>query len=137
VITAVFRWSDGEADSIAGMYEPGNRCCQRRLILDTGCSCRWSTASLLNSQAATMAALVVLTGCLPGHAEPSGDLWPPDAQTDGMIDEHRKFRFCRLPREAGALDALEHLGWRQPRNVLPVPLAVLLAPGAVALAAYA
>jgi hypothetical protein len=27
----------------------------------------------------TVAAMVVLTGCLSGHAKLGGDLWPPDA----------------------------------------------------------
>jgi hypothetical protein len=34
-----------------------------------------------------------------------------------MIDEHRKFRFCRLPREAGA-ECAQAPGVEQPRNVL-------------------
>jgi hypothetical protein len=33
-----------------------------------------------------MAALVVLAGRLPGHAQPGGDLRPPDAETDGLVD---------------------------------------------------
>ena len=33
-----------------------------------------------------MAALVVLTGRLPGYAEPGGNLWPPDAQADSLLD---------------------------------------------------
>jgi hypothetical protein len=57
-----------------------------------------------------VAALVVLAGRLPGHAEPGGDFWPPDAQADGVVDEHRELRRCRLPREPDALDPLQHLG---------------------------
>jgi predicted DNA-binding transcriptional regulator AlpA len=30
-----FRWSEGEPGSVAGLDQPGNRCCQRHLILDT------------------------------------------------------------------------------------------------------
>jgi hypothetical protein len=65
-----------------------------------------------------MAAPVMLTGRLPGHTQPGGDLWPPDAQVDGVVDEHREFRLCRLPREPGAPDPLQHLGWRQLGNPL-------------------
>jgi hypothetical protein len=36
--------------------------------------------------AATMAALVLLSGRLSGHAQPGGDLRPPDALTDGLVD---------------------------------------------------
>jgi len=36
-----------------------------------------------------MAALVLLTGCLPGHAEMGGDLRPADSLADGSVDEHR------------------------------------------------
>jgi hypothetical protein len=64
--------------------------------------------------AVTMAAQVVLAGCLPGHPEPGGDLWPPDAQADRLIHQHREFGFCLLPGESGAFDPLQHLGWRQP-----------------------
>lgn len=39
--------------------------------------------------AAEMAALVLLTGCLPGHAELGGDLRPAEALADGSVDEHR------------------------------------------------
>ena len=81
-----FRWSDGESGSVAGLPEPGNRCCQRHLILDTGCCCRWSAVSILNGHAGTMAALVVLAGRLPAHIQPGGDLWPPDAQADSLVD---------------------------------------------------
>jgi hypothetical protein len=105
-----FRWSGGELGSAAGLYEPGNRCCQRHLILDTGCSCRWSAASILNSHAATMAALVVLTGRLSGHTQPGGDLWPPDAQADSLVDQLRECRFCSPLRNPGALNLLQHLG---------------------------
>ena len=41
-----------------------------------------------------MAALVVLTGCLPGHTQPGCGLWPPDAQANGLIDQLGERRFC-------------------------------------------
>ncbi len=45
---------------------------------------------ILMAGAVAMAALVVLAGRLPGHAEPGGDLRPPDAQADTVVDEHRE-----------------------------------------------
>jgi len=65
-----------------------------------------------------VAALVVLAGRLPGHFEPDGDLWPPDAQADGMVDEHREFRLGFVASESGTLDPREHLGCRQVGNAL-------------------
>jgi hypothetical protein len=41
---------------------------------------------MLRGNAAAMTALVALTGCLPGYAEPGGNLWPPDAQADSLLD---------------------------------------------------
>jgi hypothetical protein len=65
-----------------------------------------------------VATLVVLAGRLPGHAEPGRDFWPPDAQADGVVDEHRELGLCRIPREPEAFDPLQHLGRRQLRNSL-------------------
>lgn len=44
----------------------------------------------------TVAALVVLAGCLPGHTQPCSDLRPADTQADSLIDQLREFRL-RLP----------------------------------------
>jgi hypothetical protein len=44
-----------------------------------------------------VAALVVLAGRLPGHAEPGGDFWPPDARADGVVNERREPGLCRFP----------------------------------------
>ncbi len=64
--------------------------------------------------AVAVAALVLLTGRLPGHAEPGGNLWPANAQVDGVIDQHRKV-CLRLPlRDPSALDQLQHLGRGHP-----------------------
>src|SRR5438876_5634986 len=104
--------------SAADLDESGNRCCQCHLILDTDCSCRWSAASILNSHAATMAALVVLTGRLPGHTQPSGDLWPPNAQANSLVNQLRECRFCPPLCNLGALDLLQHLGGRHPGSRL-------------------
>jgi len=68
--------------------------------------------------AVAVSALVVLAGRLPGHFEPDGDLWPPDAQADGMVDEHREFRLGFVASESGTLDPREHLGCRQVGNAL-------------------
>ena len=59
-----------------------------------------------------MAALVVLTGSLPGHTQPCGDLWPSDAQANSLVDQLRKCRFCPPLRNPGALDLLQQLGGR-------------------------
>ena len=53
-----------------------------------------------------MAALVVLTGRLPSHTQPGGDLWPPDAQANSLVYQLRERRFCSLLRNPGALDLL-------------------------------
>lgn len=65
-----------------------------------------------------MAALVMLAGCLPGDSELGGDLWPPDAQIDGMVDEHGEFRVCLVPHVPDVLDLLKHLGVRWARVAL-------------------
>ena len=57
-----------------------------------------------------MAALVVLAGCLPGHAQPIGDFGPADAQSDRLVDQSREFRRCLLLRSPGTLNPLQHLG---------------------------
>ena len=61
----------------------------------------------------TVAALVVLACRLPCHSEPSGDLWPPDALIDRMVDERGEFRLCFVPHVPGVLDLLKHLGCRR------------------------
>jgi hypothetical protein len=48
---------------------------------------RGSGASILDGLAATMAALIVLAGRLPGHTQPGGDRWPPDAQANSLVDQ--------------------------------------------------
>jgi hypothetical protein len=67
---------------------------------------------------AAMATLVVLAGGLPGHTQPGGDLWPPDTQTDGLVDQLRECRFCSPLCNSGALDLLQHLGHRHPGSRL-------------------
>jgi hypothetical protein len=57
-----------------------------------------------------MVALVVLAGCLPGHAQLGGDLGPADAQSDRLVDQSREFRRCLLLRSPGTLNPLQHLG---------------------------
>ncbi len=70
------------------------------------------------SGAVAVATLVMLAGRLPGHAEPSGDLRPSDAQADGMVDQDREFGLCLFLREPSALDLLQYLRWGHPRNPL-------------------
>jgi hypothetical protein len=53
-------------------------------------------------------AQVMLTGRLPGHAELGGDLRPPDAEFDGMVDQCCEFGLSLLLRIAGAPDPLQH-----------------------------
>ena len=73
---------------------------------------------ILAAGAAAVSALVVLPGRLPGHFEPYGDLWPPDAQAYGMVDEHREFRLGLVASEPGTLDLRKHLRCRQVRNAV-------------------
>jgi len=68
--------------------------------------------------AVLVAALIVLAGCLPGHAKLGGDLRPSDAEADGVVDQRRKLSLCRLLRNPGAPDPLQHLGTRHPGNLL-------------------
>jgi len=68
------------------------------------------------ARAVAVATLVVLACRLPGDAEPVGDLWPPDALIDGVVDERREFRLCFVPHVPGVLDLLKHLRRRQVGN---------------------
>jgi hypothetical protein len=65
-----------------------------------------------------MAALVVLPGRLPGHTQPAGDLWPPDAWANSLVDQLRECRFCPPLCNPGALDLCQHLGGRHPGSRL-------------------
>ena len=81
----------------------------------------------------TVTTLVMLAGRLPGHAKLGGDLRPPDALADGVVDERRNHRLGLLLRNPGAPDPLEHLGrghpgklryrvWRFRWRLLPIRL---------------
>jgi len=65
-----------------------------------------------------MTALIVLTGRLPGHTQPDGDLWPPDAETNSLVNQLHQRRFCFPLCNPGALDLLQHLGGRHPGSRL-------------------
>ena len=69
--------------------------------------------AVLMAGVVAVAAPVVLACCLPGDPEPGGDLRPPDALLDGLVDEHREFRLCLVPHVPGVLDLLKHLGCRR------------------------
>jgi hypothetical protein len=56
-----------------------------------------------------MSALVVLTGRLPGYTQPGGDLRPPDAEADSLIDQLREFRLGLPLCSPGPLNPLQHL----------------------------
>jgi len=73
----------------------------------------WSGHTNRSAWSASVAALVVLACRLPGDPESSGDLWPPDALINGMVDERRKFRLCLVSHVPGVLDLLKHLGCGQ------------------------
>jgi hypothetical protein len=45
-----------------------------------------------------------LTGSLPGHIQPGGDLWPSDALADSPVDQLHECRFCPSLRNPDALD---------------------------------
>jgi hypothetical protein len=66
----------------------------------------------------TVAALIVLASCLPGHAKLGGDLRPSEAEVNGVVDKCRKLRLCLLLRNPGAPDPLQHLRRGHPGNLL-------------------
>jgi hypothetical protein len=51
-----------------------------------------------------MTAPVVLAGRLPSHAQPGGDLRPPDAEADSLVNEHCEFCLCLPLRSPSALN---------------------------------
>ena len=65
-----------------------------------------------------MAALLVLSGRLSGHTQPDGDLRPPDAQVNSLVDQFRERRFCPQLRSPGALDLFQYLGGSHLRGLL-------------------
>jgi hypothetical protein len=67
--------------------------------------------AVLMAGAVAVATLVVLACRLPCHSEPGGDLWPPDALIDGIVDQGGEFRLCFVPHVLGVLDLLKHLGY--------------------------
>jgi hypothetical protein len=81
---------------------PATHVYEFRLILYTGLAEDESGHTILTAGVVAVAALVVLAGCLPGHAKPVGDLGPPDTQADGVVDQHRELRLCLLLRNRGA-----------------------------------
>ena len=66
--------------------------------------------AVLMADTARMAALVLLTSCLPGHAKLRGDLRPPEALADGGVDEHRQLRFGIVSLDPDLPDLLQQLG---------------------------
>jgi len=74
--------------------------------------------AVLLAGAVAMAALVVLACRLPCHSEPGGDLRPPDALIDGMVDEHRQFCLRLVPHVPDVPDLLKHLGCRRVSDLL-------------------
>jgi hypothetical protein len=73
---------------------------------------------MLVAAAAAMPTQVVLAGRLPGHPKPGSDIRPPNAHAYRLIHQHRELRLRLLPGQPGALDPLQHLGWRQPGSPL-------------------
>ena len=59
---------------------------------------------------AGMAALVLLTGCLPSHPKLRGDLRPPAALADSGVDEHRQLCLSIVSLDPDLPDLLQHLG---------------------------
>ena len=64
-----------------------------------------------------MAALILLAGCLAGHAKLDGDLRPSDPEADGTVDQRHKLRLCLLLRNPGVLDPLQDLGGGHPGSL--------------------
>jgi len=60
----------------------------------------------------------MLAGSLPGHTQPGGDRWPPDAQANSLVDQVRECGFCLPLCDPGALNLLQHLGGRHPGSRL-------------------
>jgi hypothetical protein len=69
--------------------------------------------AVLMAGAVAVATPVVLARRLPCHSELGGDLWPPDALIDGIVDQSGEFRLCLVPHVPGVLDLLKHLGYRR------------------------
>ena len=65
-----------------------------------------------------VAALIVLAGRLPGHAELSGDLRPSDPEANGVVDQRCKLRLCLLLRNPGVLDPRQDLRGGHPGSLL-------------------
>lgn len=57
-----------------------------------------------------MAALLLLTGCLPGHTKLRGDLRPSDSLADGSVDEHRQLCLGIVSLDPDLPDLLQQLG---------------------------
>jgi hypothetical protein len=65
-------------------------------------------------------------GRLPAHTQPGGDLWPPDAQTNSLVNQLGECRFCPPLCNPVALDLLQHLGGSHPRSRLRLAWRLLL-----------
>jgi hypothetical protein len=103
---------------------PGQAASSRALCwsgLDNGCSRVPADALHLAAElgdaalvavavAVGMAALVLLTGCLPSHPKLRGDLRPPNALADSGVDEHRQLRLSIVSLDPDLPDLLQQLG---------------------------
>jgi hypothetical protein len=89
------------------------------LTLDTcALTSEESDNSILTDGTVPVTALVMLAGGLPGDTELDGNLRPPDAEFDGVVDQRCEFGLCLLPCNAGAPDPLQYLRWGHPGNLL-------------------
>ena len=113
-------WSCGQYDGLLAIRASATPVYKCQLMLYTRRLGRGDESGhpILLAGTVAVSALIVLAGCLPSHFKPEGDLWPSGAQADSMVDEHREFGICLVPREPGTLDPREHLGCRQVSNPL-------------------
>jgi hypothetical protein len=113
-----FRWSTGQMCGAGEHPAVATLVYEFHLKLYTNTlTCDNSGRAVIVAGASAMAALVLLAGCLPGHAELGGDLWPPGAQVYGLVDQRCEFRFGLLLRDSGVPDLLKHpcrSRWRLP-----------------------
>lgn len=75
---------------------------------------RVATIALL-PRVLTVPTLVLLMGGLPSHSQALSDLWPEDAKSHSVVDEHGQLGVQLLSLVLGSADPLKHLpgkAWR-------------------------
>ena len=70
----------------------------------------------------TVPTLVLLTGGLSSHSQALSDLWPEDAKSHSVVDEHGQLGVQLLSLVLGSADPLKHLGPGKPGDALGRPM---------------